>query len=100
MTRFGVLAASVIFGALLGGCGNECNSAVDCVAGEVCYKAVCTPATARYLTCTSDMECNENGGDSLVCIAGVCRVAGTVASPDAGFPDSGTGTSTVTDAGP
>jgi hypothetical protein len=101
MTRTGLLAASLLLGgALLGGCGNECNSAIDCAATEVCYKAVCTPAAARYLSCNSDMDCNPGGGNELECVAGACRVAGTATNPDAGFPDSGTNTSTTTDAGP
>lgn len=99
MTRLGLLAASALLGALLGGCSNECQTAFDCPAKEVCYKAVCTPAQASYASCDSDSDCNPSGVALMECIASTCRLrTGTVVT-DAGQIDSGMTPDTGVDSG-
>lgn len=116
MTRFGLLCISLMFGALFSGCSGECSSAFDCKIDEVCFKAICTPASASYLACSSNTDCADD--PNFECRGGSCRLLSTspgVIPADAGpadtgmTPDTGTtpdtgilpdaGTSTTTDAG-
>lgn len=85
------------------GCSDDCNSAIDCQAGEVCLSGVCTPSQAQFRSCGSDSECNQGAQTEIFeCVAGVCLVQG-VAPPPPPPPvtDGGVdaGTSTTTDAG-
>lgn len=98
MFRFGLLTMTLLAGALMSGCAADCTSANDCAPEEVCYQEVCTPATASWVSCGGDDDCNgENGSGYFECRAGRCQLVRQTVGPDSGVPD--TGTSTITDAG-
>ena len=106
MIRYGLLASTLLFGAFLSGCTAECTSSRDCESTEICYRELCTPATADYITCAGDDDCNEFGGTAFTCRGGYCRLEGGLVPPmDASVVDTGmmmtpdAGTSTTTDAG-
>ncbi len=111
MTRYGLLLLTFMSGALFAGCSGECSSAFDCESTEVCFKEVCTPATAAYLSCNATTDCADD--PNFECRGGICRLIGGSTGPmDSGIlpPSDGggggvdtgvmdTGTATVTDAG-
>jgi hypothetical protein len=117
MTRYGLLLLTLLSGALFAGCSGECSSAFDCKSTEVCFKEICTPATASYLSCNATSDCADD--PNFECRGGICRVIGGSTGPvvDAGngpvdtgiVADGGggvdtgisdTGTATTADAGP
>lgn len=71
MRWLGCLLALGLFGAAgVAACGNTCDSAGDCVAGEVCYLGECTPSPG--IRCATNEDCG--GAESIfTCIAGQCR---------------------------
>lgn len=103
--RAALILGSITFalGATFAGCGDECSRAGDCAVGEVCAQGVCTRSSADYLACTADSDCG--GGAAVTCIGGRCSFTGTGTStivdagvvPDMGMTDAGS--STVADAG-
>ena len=106
-------ASLLVIAAFLSGCTGDCNRASDCAAGEVCYAGLCEPGSEEALskTCSSDVECNGQGGTGFVCRAGRCQPDDTLipkadaglGNPDMGMIDMGpmmdTGTSTAPDGG-
>lgn len=111
MTRYGLLLLTLLSGALFAGCSGECSSAFDCKSTEVCFKEICTPATASYLSCNATSDCADD--PNFECRGGVCRViggstggpidGGNVPADAGGGVDTGisdTGTATTADAGP
>ena len=100
------LALGLLTLAALGGCGDDCKSAIDCQSGEVCLLGVCTASEAQYRTCGSDSECNEGTQSNLFeCVAGKCLVRNVPPPPPPPPMDAGTdagmdaGTSSIADAG-
>lgn len=83
------LLAAVV---LVPGCGNECNKKEDCPSRNVCLSGVCTPASAEYVSCDTNKDCDPTG--AFICKAGRC-----VAKQTGGFLDASThldATSTTT----
>jgi len=94
MTRIGLLCMSLMFGALFAGCSGECSSAFDCDSTEVCFKEVCTPASASYLQCSTNSDCADD--PNFACQGGYCRLigSGSGVAMDASTPDTGPGPDT------
>ncbi len=83
------------------GCGNECNHALDCKPGNVCYRNICTPTSASYVRCSTNHDCGSSG--EFVCSAGRCVLGATTppaGSMDATSSDLGPDTGILPDSGP
>jgi hypothetical protein len=83
------------------GCGNECNNALDCKPGNICYRNICTPTSATYVHCSTSHDCGGSG--EFVCSSGRCVLGATTppaGTMDAASTDLGPDTGILPDAGP
>jgi hypothetical protein len=81
---FSITTVVLVGLALAPACGNECNNALDCKPGNICYRNICTPTSSMYVHCSTSHDCGGSG--EFVCSSGRCILGAT--TPPAGT-DSG-----------